>query len=98
MKTRETINKVKNAIRKKYAWPGGYALFGICDDGGILCVDCMKKEFNKILWSIKNDCGDGWKVDEIECTQNLESEEFIKENEENYSLDHCSHCSAVLNP
>lgn len=97
MGIRDKINAVKNAIRKEYDLPGGYILFGVCDDGGILCCDCMRNEFHQILWSIKNDCSNGWRVDQIESSVNLESEEFIKENEEHYSLTLCDHCNTILN-
>ena len=28
----------------KYAWPGGYPVFYLCADGGILCPDCVDAE------------------------------------------------------
>ena len=27
-----------------YAWPGGYPLYYLCADGGILCPQCANKE------------------------------------------------------
>jgi len=45
-----TNKELKQAIRSKYAWPGGYEIFGITSDGACLCTDCMKKEFKSILW------------------------------------------------
>jgi hypothetical protein len=98
MTTRNTINKLKYAIRNKYAWPGGYEFFGICSDGGTLCPDCMKENFRPIIWSIKNKVNDGWKVDTIDCAVSLESEEYCLENPEEYSLTICEHCSKILNP
>jgi hypothetical protein len=49
---------VKDAIRNKYAWPGGYPLFIVCNDGACLCTDCAKKEFNQIA----HDTVKGWKT------------------------------------
>ncbi len=28
----------------KYAWPGGYPIFYITEDGGVLCPDCANTE------------------------------------------------------
>ena len=95
---REQINLVKNAIRNKYAWPGGYALFGVTSDGSQLCVDCMKDNFTSILWSIKNSCDDGWKISGIDCSVNLESEEYLRDTlGDSLTLDLCAHCNKILN-
>ena len=58
---RHTIpQSVKNAIRNKYAWPGGYPLFIVCDDGAALCPDCAKKEYRQIAHdTVKNWRGTG---------------------------------------
>lgn len=92
-----TSHALKQAIRTKCAWPGGYTLFGITSDGGSLCVDCMRKEFRSIVWSRLNDVSDGWKVIGIDSADNLESKEFIEENENEYSMHHCDNCNIVLN-
>ena len=64
--------------REKYAWPGGYELFAITDDGGILCNDCCKSEYYLIRTSYP---GDGWHVSAYDYAANLEEPE------------HCSHCN-----
>ena len=51
---------VKDAIRNKYAWPGGYPLFLITTDGGALCVECGKKEFKRIAYAVRHSLNDGW--------------------------------------
>lgn len=89
--------ELKNAIRNKYAWPGGYTLFGVCSDGGVLCSKCMRENFHSILWSIKNNVSDGWKVIRIDCAANLEPREWIEEHSEEYCLEFCAHCNDVLN-
>lgn len=95
---REKINAVKNAVREQYAWPGGYELFGITSHGEILCTKCMKEEFHQILWSVKNNCSDGWKIDAIGYSGELESIDFIEKHHEEYCLDMCAHCNKILNP
>jgi hypothetical protein len=27
-----------------YAWPGGYPIYYLCADGGVLCPDCANKD------------------------------------------------------
>ena len=58
--TRETKNDVKQAIRSKYAWPGGHPLYIITNDGAALCVDCAKKEFRQIAWDWTRKQDTGW--------------------------------------
>ena len=55
-------DKIKQAIRDKYAWPGGYPLFLITSDGGALCMKCGKKEYKNIAYAIRHDLSDGWNV------------------------------------
>lgn len=94
---RTQINTIKNAIRHKYAWPGGYTLFSVTSDGAALCIPCMKKEFRSILWSLKNNVSDGWKVSSIHASCELESNEYINENIDEHSHTYCDHCNVILN-
>ena len=75
-----TSKDLKQAIRDKYAWPGGYEIFGITSDGGVLCCDCMRQEYWQIAWSRRHDCSDGWLVEAVECAANTD---------EQTNCDHC---------
>jgi hypothetical protein len=92
-----TTKNLKDAIRTKYALPGGYEIFGITSDGALLCCDCMRQEFRSIVWSIKHNCNDGWKVVAVDCNANLETREFVESNPDGYSLDYCAHCNKIFN-
>lgn len=63
--------------REKYAWPGGYELFAVTDDGGVLCHGCCKKEYWQIVQSISSD---GWYVTGIGCAASEDGPVF------------CDHC------
>ena len=76
-------SQIKQAIRDKYAWPGGYPLFLITSDGAALCVDCGKKEYRNIAWAIHHKVSDGWKVEAAEV--NWEDNEL-----------YCCHCSKQI--
>lgn len=56
---------LRAAIRQKYAWPGGYALYAITTDGECLCMTCCRTEFKQIAWSVRNKVNDGWRVSMI---------------------------------
>ena len=43
-----TNKELKEAIRTKYAWPGGYEIYGVTSDGACLCCDCMRSEYRKL--------------------------------------------------
>ena len=46
---------IKDAIRNKYAWPGGYPLYLLTADGCALCVECGRKEFKQIAYAAHHD-------------------------------------------
>jgi hypothetical protein len=75
---------LKAAIRTKYAWPGGYELFGICNDGAAMCCDCMRREYYLIAYSRRHKINDGWRVVAIDCAVNYDS--YI----------YCEHCNKTI--
>ncbi len=76
-------DKIKQAIRDKYAWPGGYPLFLITSDGGALCVECGKKEYKNIVRAVRQDLSDGWNVTAVDI------------NWEDPDL-YCDHCNTPI--
>lgn len=77
--TIQTTTDLKNAIRSgAYAWPGGYPLFFITDDGAALSFDSVKANLRSVLWSIKNKVNDGWRV--VGCDANWEDGELTCEH------------------
>lgn len=84
-----TTAEFKAALRNgAYAWPGGYQMYLICDDGGALCFDCARKNARDILWAIENDkpgsrdCDD-WRV--MATNINYEDSDL-----------RCDHCSQPI--
>jgi hypothetical protein len=58
-----------------HAWPGGYPLYFITNDGGALSFDAAKENRELITESIADDCNDGWQV--VGCDVNWEDSELI---------------------
>ena len=54
--------EIKRAIRQPYAWPGGYPIFFVTDDGGCLCKNCARSEWRNIAQSMIDNVNDGWNV------------------------------------
>ena len=77
------MRDVKDAIRNPYAWPGGYPKTAICDDGGLLCSDCLKKEYRNVCHSTLNQWRDGWQVTAVDVMWEGDN--------------HCDHCNACVN-
>lgn len=50
---------VDQIVASPYAWPGGYKIHALTDDGGCLCSKCCKDERDIISESF---AGDGWHV------------------------------------
>ena len=78
------LREVKSVIREPYAWPGGYAVAFICDDGGVLCPTCAKENAPLILRSIRAKARDGWRV--VAC----ESAEILTDSDAGTCCDHCA--------
>lgn len=79
---RQAINQLKEAMRNPYAWPGGYPVYPVMDDGALLCTECARKNFRNILESTRNERHDGW-----HCI----GAEVLWEGTE-----YCAHCSKQL--
>lgn len=61
-----SINDLKAALRQgPYAWPGGYPLYFITSDGMTISFETARRFFRSIMWSIKNECDDGWRICEL---------------------------------
>ena len=66
-----------------YAWPGGYPMALLTDDGAALCFKCARKEFRQIAWDFMNRCSTGWRV--IGCDVNWEDSDCA-----------CAHCGRQI--
>lgn len=60
MRNHAIIRKVKQAARDKYAWPGGYPLFILLEDGEPLCPDCARANFRQIARDTRDHARSGW--------------------------------------
>jgi hypothetical protein len=74
---------IKDAIRSKYAWPGGYPLYLVTSDGAALCCDCGRKEYKRIAYAIRHHLSDGWRVEAADV------------NWEDTNL-YCDHCNTQI--
>ena len=52
--------ELRDAIRTRYAWPGGYPMAVLMDDGTAVCMDCAKSEYKQIAHSNRHNIRDGW--------------------------------------
>tara|TARA_Y100000310_G_scaffold330958_2_gene403649 strand:+ start:601 stop:867 length:267 start_codon:yes stop_codon:yes gene_type:complete len=70
----------RQAVRRgPYAWPGGYPIYFVMDDGESFCFSCAKSESKYIVNSINNKDNDGWRVTGADI--NWEDEDL-----------YCAHC------
>lgn len=56
----KTLDMIKQAIRDKYAWPGGYPMYLVMNDGGALCMDCAREEYRQIAHDTVKEWKTGW--------------------------------------
>ena len=62
MNAKAILRQVKQAIRQPYAWPGGYPVYTILADGDLLCANCTRKNFRRIVEDTKSRWDTGWKA------------------------------------
>lgn len=66
-----TVADFKATLRAgPYAWPGGYPMFLITDDGATISFDGARRKFRSIAASIRDKARDGWRV--VGCDINYE--------------------------
>jgi hypothetical protein len=53
---------LRRAIRAKFAWPGGYCLLFVTDDGATLCADCARKEYRQVAHARRHGLSSGWRI------------------------------------
>jgi len=59
----QTLEKVKDAIRTPYAWPGGYPVYTVMSDGELMCPDCARENYKLIVQATKDQLRDGWQAE-----------------------------------
>ena len=78
------ISKIKEVIRTRYAFPGGYELFLIASDGATICTTCARENFRCIVDSTKNEIADGWAIVAYDAECNIDGPL------------NCEHCNKVI--
>lgn len=74
--TIKTVTEFKNClISGAYAWPGGYPLYFITQDGAALSFATAKARVEEITESITGNHDDGWLV--VEYTVNWEDDALV---------------------
>ena len=76
------IKRFFDFTRNPYAWPGGYEIAMVTDDGELICHDCAKDERSNVVWSICHEVNDGWRP--------VAYEAFYEGG------NHCVHCNRNL--
>lgn len=65
---------------EKYAWPGGYPIVYVMNDGDILCSDCMNDPTNPVHF--------GGDTDDWRC---IGRDVFLEGSPE-----HCANCNKII--
>lgn len=50
---RAPMAKARYVRRERYAWPGGYTLALLVDDGALLCPDCIAEHNGSIAYAVR---------------------------------------------
>ena len=72
----KTLSDFRAVMRNgAYAWPGGYPLYFITNDGAALSFDAVRQNLRFVIDSIANDLRDGWRV--VGCDVNWEDDSLL---------------------
>jgi len=52
--------ELKAWLRQPYAWPGGYQIVAVMDDGECVCHKCARDNFFNMLSSTRHGVRSGW--------------------------------------
>jgi hypothetical protein len=75
----DTVAELKATLRAgAYAWPGGYPLYFIADDGAALSFDSVKENLPQIISAIRHGLRGGWRV--VGCRINYEDNDLTCEH------------------
>lgn len=59
----KTVADLKATLRAgRFAWPGGYPLYFLTDDGAALSFGTVRREFRLVADAIRRDSRNGWRV------------------------------------
>jgi hypothetical protein len=58
-----------------YAWPGGYAVAYLADDGEFICAKCVNDPTNPVHVAREDDSRDGWRIEGYMTTDNKEEDD-----------------------
>lgn len=72
-------NRYLKLATDRFAWPGGYEIFFVTDDGGTLCSPCVEKEWDGCIADAYPN--DGWNIVGFDHTGNTD---------EAVTCDHCN--------
>ena len=81
--TNDQKTLIQNAC-EKYAFPGGYPLYSLTADGGILCPDCVASNLREVIWAVSHPRADQqWEI--VASDANYENPDLT-----------CEHCGKTI--
>lgn len=75
------LDKVVIGKAEPYAWPGGYPIGYVCNDGELLCAACVNDPSNPVHLDGEPD---GWRIEGYSVLHESENGEW------------CAHCNKLL--
>jgi hypothetical protein len=75
------LKALRLVAREPYAFPGGYDILAIADDGGAICHKCLKENYSEAYHDTRKEWNTGWRITGAFTT--AECDEPV----------YCAHCS-----
>lgn len=82
--------ELKELVRHPYAWPGGYEIVFITNDGEILCHDCVRINWREVCDSTMHRIDDGWRI--VGTMMEAVSADCAREVDESL-VSYCAQCN-----
>jgi len=61
----QTLEQVKQAIRSPFAWPGGYPVYTIMNDGELMCSACARANYRLIAEATRDQDRSDWEAVDV---------------------------------
>lgn len=93
MSKKVTVKDVKEFIRHPYAWPGGYEIVAVTEDGAILCHNCARENFASIVEEMKDGYQYGptqWRIGGF--MYEAVSPDCVPDDMKDELISHCDNC------
>ena len=70
------LKALRLIVKLRWAWPGGYEMFGVTTDSSIICACCLRKEYDSFYRSTRDKAQDGYAIETVDAECNIDGKTY----------------------